>query len=102
MNTDNDDHRPCGVHPHAQVSWRAKYEYMDKLWIEQKAEIAALQAEKAKLHAANGKLAVELAKKDAELAKKDAELAKKDAEIASLLSLTRHTPAVAEDPSVAK
>ena len=95
MNTDNDDHSPCGVHPHAQVSWRAKYEYMDKLWIEQKAEIAALQAEKAKVHAANGKLAVELAKKDAELAKKDAE-------IASLLSLTRHTPAVAEDPSVAK
>ena len=45
MNTGNDDNRPCGVAPHALSSWRSKYEYMDRLWIEQKAEIARLQAE---------------------------------------------------------
>jgi len=70
MSSDNDDNRPCGVHPHAQVSWRAKYEYMDRLWIEQKKEIAALQTERAR----NGKLAEELAIKKAELAKKDTQL----------------------------
>ena len=44
MNTINDD-IPCGVAPHAQASWRAKYEYMDRLWLQQKAEIAALRAQ---------------------------------------------------------
>lgn len=70
MSSDNDDNRPCGVHPHAQVSWRAKYEYIDRLRIEQQKEIAALKTERAR----NGKLAEELAIKKAELAKKDTQL----------------------------
>jgi polyribonucleotide nucleotidyltransferase len=74
MSSDNDDNRPCGVHPHAQSSWRAKYEYMDRLWIQQQKEIAELQAEKAKVNTMNGKLAVELNSKIAELAKKDMQL----------------------------
>ena len=45
MNTSNDDNRPCGVDPHSRSSWREKYEYMDRLWIQQNAEIVRLKAE---------------------------------------------------------
>ena len=59
MNTNNDD-SPCGVAPHAQASWRAKYEYMDRLWLQQKAEIAALRAELQKAEGEISRLRVAL------------------------------------------
>ena len=55
MSTDNDENLPCGVPPHAQASWRSKYEYMDRLWIQQRAEIATLQAELQRLGAEKAK-----------------------------------------------
>jgi len=85
MSSENDDNLPCGVQPHAQASWRAKYEYMDRLWIKQGKEIAELKAQLAKKDA---ELQGALAKKDAELANKYAELDKRTAEKATVQAAT--------------
>jgi hypothetical protein len=105
MSSDNDDNRACGVHPHAQVSWRAKYEYMDKLWLQQKVEIADLQAQLTKK---DTQLQVEIVEKKkvdaqileikaaaaAEIAELRVQLAKKDTQLeAEVLNINKETEA---------
>ena len=112
MSSENDDNLPCGVQPHAQASWRAKYEYMDRLWIQQGKEIAEL---KAKLSKKDTELQVEATKKKnmeaevlqlqaaaetekakaaAEIAELRVQLAKKDTQLeAEVLNINKETEA---------
>jgi hypothetical protein len=65
-----------GVSPHAEASWRAKYEYMDKLWLKQKEEIAALKEELAKIHKQFANAEAEIKKLTTVIEEKDAEIVK--------------------------
>lgn len=108
MNNNTDDNRPSGVEPHAQVSWRSKYEYMNRLWLEQKNEIMTLQKEKQKRDEDMRSLAnVELAKNIAhiatlekEVARLDTELSKKNIEFAALILSTDKLQTTTGDTSL--
>ena len=94
MNSVNDDNRPCGVPPHAQSSWREKYEYMNKLWLEQRAEIATL---KAAVYNAKTEAAAAIEKAKAEAA---AAIEKAKAEAAAALEKAKAEAAALEKNSL--
>lgn len=76
---------PSGVQPHAGISWREKYEYINTLWLKQKDLILTLNTEKQNIYTEiQGQLQIEVAKKNTEIVKLQEELAKKNTEINSL------------------
>jgi regulator of replication initiation timing len=95
MNANTDDNQPSGVPPHAGMPWRDKYEYMKRLWLNDKDEILRLHDE---LQKTATEMQGQLAKKNMDIIKleedkytlfKDItrlqeELTKKDTEVMSL------------------
>jgi len=75
MSKTTDDNEPSGVQPHAGISWKAKYEYMNTLWLKQKEQITTLQALEQKIYTEIQSLQAELAKKNTEIASLVAEVA---------------------------
>jgi DNA repair exonuclease SbcCD ATPase subunit len=67
----NKDSCPSGVNPHEGVSWRDKYEYMNKLWLEEKDKNSKLYKEKQEIY----NTYKELQDLHSELSKKDTQTA---------------------------
>jgi len=114
MNKNVDDNKPSDVPPHAGLSWREKYEYMNTLWLKQKDENATLQNEKQRregemqslLHLEVAKKNTEIARLEedkyrlyTEVARLDAEVSRLRAEVATLMESTDTSQIVLEDTS---